>query len=208
MSVADRLLPERLHERLRAGVIGRKIVVLERTSSTNDLVAEMSGAEPAEGLVVFAEEQTAGRGQRGNVWESAAGKGLYFSILLRPGLPVAKSARLTGWAAAVVASTIAERCALSTRVKPPNDIYAGEKKIAGVLVEMRAQPGGPHLAILGIGINVNQQRDDFSKDLRDQATSVSIATGRHQDRTLLAVDLLHNLDRTYDGVRARKTNHE
>ena len=181
---------------LRSGVIGREITVLENTSSTNDEIAKLAEAGSAEGAVIFAEHQTAGRGQRGNSWESTAGKGLWFSFLLRPGLPVKQSGMLTSWAARVVADTIRDYCGIETRVKPPNDIYISDRKVAGVLVEMKAQPGAPHYAIVGIGINVNHTPADFPEPLRDRATSLLIAVGL-QHRTGLAIALLRNLDSTY-----------
>src|SRR5437868_12874272 len=111
--------------------------------------------EPPEGLVVFAEHQTAGRGQRGNRWESARFKGLWFSVLLRPEIEIRDSGWLTTWAAQTVASTVGSRYSVAAEVKVPNDVYVSGGKLAGVLVEMRAQPRDSHIAILGIGINVN-----------------------------------------------------
>lgn len=108
---------------------------------------------------------------------------------------------LTSWAAHMVADTIHKLCSVETRVKPPNDIYVANRKVAGVLVEMKAQPGAPHFAIVGIGINVNQTDTDFPDSLRDCAISLQTATGRSQDRTALAIALLQNLDRTYLKLR-------
>ena len=138
-------------------------MVVEQTASTNDVVLQMAGGDWPEGLVVFAEHQTAGRGQRGNKWESSAHKGLWFSVLLRPGIEVADSPRLIRWAAQTVAATVQNECFLEATVKPPNDIYVEGQKLAGVLVEMRAQPRAPHVAILGIGVNVNQIAGRFSR---------------------------------------------
>src|SRR5436305_13410355 len=96
-------------EKLRGGfVIGREIIVVAETGSTNDVVAEMAAGDWPEGLCVFAERQVAGRGQRGNEWESAAGKGLWFSILLRPKIDLRESARLTTWVADAIAITLRE----------------------------------------------------------------------------------------------------
>src|SRR3979411_148517 len=120
-------------------IIGREIVVLEKTTSTNDSILQRTTPLTPEGLVVFAESQTAGRGQRGNRWESAAHKGLWFSILLRPKIDIAKSPQLTAWAAKSVADTIQKQFSLPARVKWPNDIQVYDRKVAGVLVEMRAQ---------------------------------------------------------------------
>jgi BirA family biotin operon repressor/biotin-[acetyl-CoA-carboxylase] ligase len=194
MSTRDRLRAEKL----RGGVIiGREIIVLEKTASTNDVVRQMIGGDWPEGLCVFAEKQTAGRGQRGNNWESAAGKGLWFSILLRPKIDIKDSARLTTWVADVIARTVIDELDLPAIVKSPNDIYIGERKVAGVLVEMRAQPAMSHAAIVGIGLNVNHALSDFSEELRERATSLAILRRKRLDRHRLALALLRNLDRTY-----------
>lgn len=178
-------------------VIGREIIVLEQTASTNDAVLQMAAPNVGEGLIVFAEEQTAGRGQHGNHWESARGLGLWFSILLRPKIPLDQSARLTNWAARTVAETVRGEFDVSPNVKPPNDVYLADRKIAGVLVEMRAQKNDSHFAIAGIGINVNQTSEDFSSSVRPHASSLAMALGRSLDRHALAVALLRDLDRTY-----------
>lgn len=194
MSTRDRLRAEKL----RGGVIiGREVIVLEQAESTNDVVRQMIGGDWPEGFCVFAEEQTAGRGQRGNKWESAAAKGLWFSILLQPKIEIEESARLTTWIAGVIARTVVDEFDLPATVRPPNDIYIGERKVAGVLVEMLAQPGAPHAAIVGIGVNVNHAPSDFSVELRQRATSLAILRRERLDRHRLALALLRNLDRTY-----------
>src|SRR4030095_2571649 len=95
----DGLVAGELQADLASALIGREIIVLEQTGSTNDAILQVANANSKEGLVVFAEHQTAGRGQRGNRWESAIGKGLWFSILLRPKIDLASSPSLTAWAA-------------------------------------------------------------------------------------------------------------
>lgn len=213
----DRLIADQLQAALCSGVIGRQIVVLEQTSSTNDAILQIAspqgaavspgrhsldegGSPPSlvdEGLVLFAEHQTAGRGQRGNRWESAAGEGLWFSILLRPEMPLNDSGRLTIWAIESVSDVIRSKLGLEPAIKLPNDIQLDGQKVAGVLVEMRAQAKAPHLAVVGIGINVNQSRDDFPAELQDRAKSLAMALGRHVDRQKFAVALLRNLDLRY-----------
>jgi len=185
-------------EKLRGGLlIGREVIVLEETESTNDVVARMATGDWPEGLCVFAEHQTGGRGQRGNKWESEAGKGLWFSVLLRPKIDIKDSAQLTTWAAGIIAETIQNELNLSATVKPPNDVYLDGRKVAGVLAEMRAQAGAAHVAVLGVGLNVNHTSSDFSEQLRERATSLAILHRRRIDRHLLGVALLRNLDRTY-----------
>jgi len=193
----DGLVAEELQTDLAGGVIGREIIVLEQTGSTNDAILQIANANSKEGLVVFAEHQTAGRGQRGNRWESAAGKGLWFSILLRPKIDLASSPQLTAWAAEAVSGAIQNEFSLTPTIKPPNDVQIDGRKIAGVLVEMRAQEKAAHLAIAGIGVNVNQSREDFPKELQSRAISLAMALGKQIDRQSFAVALLRKLDRTY-----------
>ena len=198
----SRLEAEAFRPALSECTIGREIVVLDETTSTNDALLQMATPNTRQGLVLFAEHQTAGRGQRNNRWESAAHKGLWFSILLRPMIDISKSARLTAWAAEVVAKTIRQELALAATIKLPNDVCVEGKKVAGVLVEMRAQEKTPHLAIAGIGINVNQALEDFSEELRPHAISLAMVLDRHVDREEFAVALLRNLDRTYREIFA------
>jgi BirA family biotin operon repressor/biotin-[acetyl-CoA-carboxylase] ligase len=192
--------PAQLRRALGDCTVGREIVVLEQTTSTNDSVLERASPDVPEGLVVFAEHQTAGRGQRSNRWESARRMGLWFSILLRPKIDLAQSPRLTAWAAEIVAETIRTEFGLSPAIKSPNDILIDGRKVAGVLVEMRAQANARHAAIAGIGINVNHVREDFSEELQERAISLAMALNREVDRDKLAIALLSNLDRSYPRV--------
>jgi len=193
----DGLVAEELQTDLGSAGIGREIIVLEQTASTNDAILQISNANSKEGIVVFAEHQTAGRGQRGNRWESAAGKGLWFSILLRPRIDLASSPRLTSWAAEAISYAIHNEFSLTPTIKLPNDVQINGRKVAGVLVEMRAQEKAAHLAIAGIGVNVNQSREDFPTVLQSRAISLAMALGKEVDRQKFASALLRNLDRTY-----------
>ena len=213
----DRLIADQLRAAVSAVLIGRQIVVLEQTGSTNDAILQVASPQRAavsslpavalakdgppfvvdEGLVLFAEHQTAGRGQRGNHWESTAGKGLWFSILLRPEIPLGDSGRITTWAIEAISEVIRTELSLEPAIKFPNDIQLYGRKVAGVLVEMRAQKKGPHLAVVGIGINVNQSLQDFPPELQSGAISLAVALRRPINREELAIAVLQNLDRTY-----------
>jgi BirA family biotin operon repressor/biotin-[acetyl-CoA-carboxylase] ligase len=204
MSTIDKLDPliaDQVQAALPGAIIGQEIIVLEQTSSTNDAISRLASADrlPSipDGLVLFAEHQTDGRGQRGNRWESAAGKGLWFSILLRPEIQLSESGRLTIWATEAISEVIRTKFGLEPAIKSPNDVQLYGRKVSGVLVEMRAQDEAPHLAVVGIGINVNQCRDDFPAKLQDRAISLAMALGRQVDRQNFAVALLQKLDVTY-----------
>src|SRR5689334_791570 len=103
MPPRDRLRAEKLRAEIGARTIGCNIIVLEQTGSTNDVVLEMANGDWPQGLVVFAEHQTAARGQRGNKWEAAPGKGLWFSVLLHPRIEIKDPPRLSEWAAQTIA---------------------------------------------------------------------------------------------------------
>src|SRR3989442_9456352 len=133
MLLADRLRGEKLRAELGQCTIGREIIVLEQTTSTNDVVLQMANGGAPEGLVVFAEHQSAGRGQRGNIWESAAGKGLCFSVLLRPKVAISNPVQLAQRTAKAVAATIGSEFFLNTSVKLPNDIDIKNSKARAVL---------------------------------------------------------------------------
>ena len=201
----DRLIAKELQAHFPCGTIGQRIIVLEQTGSTNDAILQVATANSNEGLVLFAEHQTSGRGQRGNRWESAVGKGLWFSILLRPKIQINDSGRLTIWAIEAIADVIRIEFALEPTIKLPNDVQLYGRKVAGVLVEMRAQEKAPHLAIVGVGINVNQSLEDFPPELRNRAISLAMALQRPIDRQKSAVVLLRNLDRTYRARFAPKS---
>src|SRR5207248_9577755 len=202
---ADQLIAEQLKSELPDVVIGWEFIVLQQTSSTNDAILQVISQEAAvsspasitEGLVVFAEHQTAGRGQRGNRWESAAEKGFWFSILLRPEIHLSNSGRLTIWAIEATTDVIRTEWNVEPAIKLPNDVQLFGRKVGGVLVEMRAQDKAAHVAVVGIGININQSREDFPVKLQDQAISIAMAAGRQVDRQKFAKALLRNLDLTY-----------
>ena len=193
----DRLIVNEMRADLGTTVIGREIIVLEQTGSTNDAILRIATSNSKEGLVLFAEHQTEGRGQRGNRWESAAGKGLWFSILLQPRIDINNSPRLTTWAAEAISDLIQNEFFLKATIKLPNDVEINGRKVAGVLVEMRAQEKAPHLAIAGIGINVNQSLEDFPRELQIRAISLAMASDRQVNRQKFAIALLRNLDRSY-----------
>jgi BirA family biotin operon repressor/biotin-[acetyl-CoA-carboxylase] ligase len=193
LGAPDRLTADDIKAQLHAGVIGSEILVFEQTNSTNDVVAHMARSQAAEGLVVFAESQTKGRGRHGREWVSPRGKGLWFSVLLRPKFKPTAAARITVAASVAVAHAIRKHTGLDARIKWPNDVTVAGKKVAGILTELHAEGDEIIAAILGVGIDVNCRR----AELPDIATSLLIETGKLQDRLALAAEVLSNLDHSY-----------
>src|SRR5438552_11748641 len=127
--ISDRLVAAQLQRHFACAAIGRQIIVLEQTGSTNDAILQVATGNTKEGLVLFAEHQTAGRGQRGNRWESAAGKGLWFSILLRPEIHISESGRLTVWAIEAISDVIRTEFSNEPTIKLPIDVQVHGRKV-------------------------------------------------------------------------------
>lgn len=179
-----------------AGAVGRRIAVFQETESTNDVAARAAAGGEAEGFVAFAEAQTRGRGQFGRRWESSPGLGLWFSILLRPKWPTGKLTEMTPLVAVAVARAIAELTGMVVRIKPPNDIFCGGRKLAGILSE--AKTGVSMHVVVGIGVNVNHVAADFPSELQQSATSMRIETGARWAREEVATALLRSIGALYD----------
>jgi BirA family biotin operon repressor/biotin-[acetyl-CoA-carboxylase] ligase len=175
---------------------GWRASVFRETESTNDLGLRAAEGGEGEGFVVFAEAQTRGRGQFGRRWDSAPGLGLWFSLLLRPRWPVAQLAQMTPLIAVAAVRALGAQTGMAIRIKAPNDLFVGGRKLAGILSEART--GRDVFVVVGIGINVNHGRRDFPLELQTSATSVAIETGRAWDRNPMAAAVLAEIGRTYD----------
>lgn len=198
--------PDLLHaDDLLAGlgktkIIGRDIRVFEETTSTNDVVEKLARDNVKEGVVVFAESQTRGRGRMGRKWISPPRKGLWFSILLRPPMRPTAVTQLTIAAATALFRAVHAQTGIAPEIKWPNDILIHGKKTAGILTELSAEPDKVKHVILGVGIDVNLAASEFPPDLRKIATSLRIETGHRQNRADLAVKILRELDHDYHRV--------
>jgi BirA family transcriptional regulator, biotin operon repressor / biotin---[acetyl-CoA-carboxylase] ligase len=177
-----------------------QITVQDEVSSTSDFMRELGKKGGPEGLVVFAEFQTKGRGRREKTWEALPGRDLMFSILLRPKTEPVRWARLTTLAALAICKGVTNELPVSPLIKWPNDIYIEGKKVCGILAETLSSPSGSFV-VLGIGINVNSL--DFSPEIKEMATSLSLMTDggkRSLDRNLLAGAILTSLDREFSRI--------
>lgn len=198
----DILLADDLASRLGDEVvIGREIHVFKETASTNDIVEKLARDGAKEGVVVFAESQTRGRGRLGRKWHSPAGQGLYFSVLLRPKLRPLEATQLTVAAATALVRAIEATTAVRLAIKWPNDLLFEGRKLAGVLTELSAELDTIKHLTLGIGLDVNQTTADFPSELRSLATSLRLAAGQAIPRSELATRILHELDADYARIR-------
>jgi BirA family biotin operon repressor/biotin-[acetyl-CoA-carboxylase] ligase len=178
-------------------VIGRDIRVFQETTSTNDVIEKLARDGVKEGAVVFAEAQTRGRGRLGRSWLSPARKGLWFSVLLRPDLRPLDTTQLTVASATALRRAIDAQTGLAPKIKWPNDILIGGRKVAGILTELNAELDHIKYVILGIGVDVSLSAGEFPADLRKTATSLGAESGKPISRPQLAVTILRELDRDY-----------
>jgi BirA family transcriptional regulator, biotin operon repressor / biotin---[acetyl-CoA-carboxylase] ligase len=172
--------------------VGRRVAVYDRLESTNDTAAVLAADPENAGAVVVADAQSAGRGQYGRVWNAPPGTSLLMSVLLFPPPPLRRPVVLTALAAVAVAEAIRERTGLQARIKWPNDLLLGDKKVCGILIEQGAG------TVVGIGLNLNQSAGDFAAAGLPDATSLAVAAGGWLDPPTVLATVVRHLDDEYD----------
>ena len=184
-------------EPLLQGRLGRPYRFVEECPSTQRLL------EPgeAEGTTVATDLQTQGRGRLGRTWETPPGRALLFSVLLHPRPPMALWPELSLVAGDAVAAALREQTGVGAELSNPNDVLIERQKVAGILPE--ASPGR---VVLGIGVNVNQSREELPAETPKPPTSLRVETGREWERASLLAAILLELERRYDGWQRLHTN--
>jgi BirA family transcriptional regulator, biotin operon repressor / biotin---[acetyl-CoA-carboxylase] ligase len=172
---------------VRRQLPNRRISFFESITSTMHEAATLAAADCPSGTAVVAEEQTAGQGRHGHVWHSEPGAGLYLSVVLRLPLPPDSLPVLTLALGLAAAETIARATALHPDIRWPNDVMLGNRKTAGILVQLVDS-----VAIAGLGINVNHHA--FPPEIAAEATSLRLSTGRPHSREELLIALLPAID--------------
>ena len=179
-----------------------RILVLDEIDSTNRLLMQMAGEGASDRQVIIADHQSAGRGRLGRAFSSPAGMGVYMSYLIRPDgrLGAAAWTAVTSWTAVAVSDAIERVTGLRPHIKWVNDLYLNDKKICGILtqMDMDAESGEVRSIVIGIGVNVNERKSDFNKEIRDIAGSLRMATGERVNRAQLAAGMIRALDEMYD----------
>lgn len=190
--------PASIKSRLTTNILGRRIELHSQVGSTNDVVRQAARLGEAEGLVVVAEEQLAGRGRLGRTWVAPSACCVLCSVLLRPRFSPQQAFYVT--IAAAVAIHRAIRAvgggALAPAIKWSNDVLLNGRKVAGILSESEFMGGEWAFSVLGFGINVNLQREQFG-ELRDTATSLSAELGSEVDRAEVLARTLNELESLY-----------
>lgn len=185
---------------------GIKILFKKTVGSTNNLAKETAGTNNEEFMVVAAERQEAGRGRIGRSFESNNDKGIWCSFILKPGLTPENALIITVAAATAVCRTLEQECGLKVGIKWPNDIISNKKKLCGILSEMSCETGAIEYIVVGIGINVKQDKDDFSAEVSKIATSVFSETGQVFRRAEIISSLCYNMKEIYRLVKAGSVN--
>jgi len=194
--VPDLLTPDMLKSRLKGSLFGKHIHHFLKTDSTNRVAMELGYTEEPEGTVVVGEEQTAGRGRAGRTWHSERGTGIYVTLLLRPKISPVQAPLLTMMAGLSARAAIQAQTSMSVDLKWPNDLMLAGKKLGGILTEMHAEPTQVRFVIVGIGINVNQEK--FPSEVSALATSLRAQSGRAHSRMELLVRLLREFENDYN----------
>ena len=194
--VPDILAPDMLKQRLKGSLFGKHIYHFFKADSTNRVALELGHAGEPEGAVVLAEEQTAGRGRAGRKWQSERASGIYVTLLLRPKLAPVQAPVLTILAGLSAHDAVREVTGLDVDLKWPNDLMLEGKKLGGILTEMHAEPSQVRFVIVGIGLNVNQER--FPSELAGIATSLRAQTGKVHSRLEILVRLLREFESDYN----------
>ncbi len=194
---SDIVSPAMLSHRLKTRRLGLQVMVLDQIDSTNREAMRQAESGAEEGLVIIANEQTDGRGRLGRNWYTAGEDALAISILLRPDIAPEHVPQLSLLTAVALHRALV-RHVPDIRIKWPNDLLFHGAKIAGILTEMRAEPGRVHAVVLGIGLNIRQPLEGWPKEITQRVTDLTTAAGIPVSRLHIAADLIEALDECYD----------
>jgi BirA family transcriptional regulator, biotin operon repressor / biotin---[acetyl-CoA-carboxylase] ligase len=193
----DQISADEIRLGLTTKFLGQTIHFQESVDSTQKIAKTLSYENAPEGTVVIAEEQLSGRGRIGRNWHSPKYTGVWMSLIIRPNIPLPKAPQLTLITAVAVAQAIEETTGLSPQIKWPNDILINGKKVTGILTELQAESDQIFALIIGIGMNVNQKKEDFPEEIQEIATSLAIEEGKKVSRANVIRSIFTNLEKLY-----------
>ena len=192
------LTAETITQALTTKRIGRQVYCYEEIGSTNNEAKRLAMEDCPDGTLVIAEQQHGGRGRLSRSFLSPKGRGLWFTLVLRPNILPTEASKCTLLAALAVAKAIRNRVGIDYGIKWPNDILVNGKKLVGILTEMSADMDGVNYIVCGIGINVNISREEFPDELQSIATSVEAELGQPFDRLTLLGAVCEETERAYE----------
>ncbi|MBO6015072.1 MAG: biotin--[acetyl-CoA-carboxylase] ligase [Lachnospiraceae bacterium] len=192
----DVLSAEEITGELATRWIARPTFFLPTVTSTNVIAKSRLEDGEKSGLLVVADEQTGGRGRRGRQWLSPKGEAIYMTLALRPEIAPGKASMLTLVMAYAVCSAIRDVTGLDARIKWPNDIVVGSRKVCGILTEMNAEPDYIHSLVIVVGINANQTR--FDEAIREVATSLRMEVGDSVRRVPIVTKTMEHFENVYE----------
>ena len=204
ISVPDRLIDTEISYNLKTKTIGQKIYAYQKLKSTNDNAARFAETGESEGSIVVAEEQTRGRGRLGRQWHSPAGAGIYLSIILKPKFKPEFAPGLSIMTAVALADTINEYLPGKVKIKWPNDILINNKKVAGILTELSSEKNKINYVIIGAGINVNNNIEDFPEELINISTSIRRVLRKKVDRIEFLQKFLSDFEKEYNQYKKNR----
>lgn len=192
--------PPYLNERaiksnLNTKIIGSEVIVLETTTSTNDYLKKLGSSGCKNGTVVAAREQVSGKGRLGRQWQAKKDECIAFSFLLRPNIAPSEVAAITPLAGLAVCKAIRKFTGIDCKLKWPNDIIVGRKKLVGILTEMSAEFDGVEYIVTGIGINAGAK--EFPEEISKKATSLMLETGVAIDKNKLLACVLEQIENDF-----------
>nr|WP_226534977.1 biotin--[acetyl-CoA-carboxylase] ligase [Fictibacillus halophilus] len=179
------------------GTFGKKVTYKTSVNSTQEIAHSLAREGAVEGSIVIADEQTGGRGRLGRAWQSPSGTGIWMSLILRPEIPLQKAPQLTLLIAVAASRAIEKVTGLEAAIKWPNDLLIRGKKVAGILTELQAEADSIHSVIVGIGMNVNQEKKHFTEEISEIATSLAIEGGKTYKRAEIAGEVMQEIENLY-----------
>ncbi len=193
----ERITADEIRLGLTTNFIGQNIHYEESVESTQKIAHRLSNEDLPEGTVIIAEEQLSGKGRMNRTWHSPKFTGIWMSLILRPNIPLTKAPQLTLLTAVAIVQAIEEETGLQPEIKWPNDILVNGKKVTGILTELIAEADRIHSIIIGMGINVNQKKEDFPTELQEKASSLYLEKGELISRAGLIRSIFKHFEKLY-----------
>jgi len=198
IGIPDNLSPVEIAAELKCRRFGCRIYSYKSVGSTNIIAQDLAKSGYPEGTLIIAESQTKGRGRLGRKWHSPPGKGLYFTLILRPNISPERIAGLSLVAGLAIVRAIKEVTGIATQTKWPNDVLYKGRKLAGILAELNSEPDKINYMALGCGINVCHVKNDFPENLQKTSTSLRLISRHEIPRIILLQNILKHFEGLYD----------